>query len=221
MARRFFCVVIVSMLCASPLLANQTDIPENVKLAKINPDDIAYRPKQLDVARKLLIKEKYRYYDVAGQSVAQIRQEMKRNGTKWNDGKVYAALTSWDIRYSYDVTSENGKFLISSTATDVDIVIDMPRWNADPQASRELLGEWERYARVLKEHESGHRDLAVKAAGEINEILAGLGSFGSRAELDREAKKQAQAKLKQMKQLQIDFDEHTNHGIKQGASLAD
>ncbi|OGU00226.1 MAG: hypothetical protein A2079_00385 [Geobacteraceae bacterium GWC2_48_7] len=219
MARKIIFVVIAAMLSASSLLAGQTDIPGNVKLAKINPDDVSYQPKQLDVVRKLLVNEKYKFYDVKGQSAAEIRKEMKLNGTKWNDGKVYAALTSWDIQYHYDVIFENGKYRIKSASTDIDVVINMPRWKPEQQATRELIEEWERYIRVLDEHETGHRDLAVKAAGEINEILAGLGDFSSKAELDREAKKQAQARLKRMKEIQVEYDNHTNHGIKQGAAL--
>lgn len=213
-------MAIAALLNASSLLAGQTDIPGRFTIAKVNPDDVAYQPKPLDVTRKLLVNEKYRFYDVKGQSAAEIRKEMSRNGTKWNDGRTYAALTSWDIRYRYDVISENGMYRISSASTDIDVVINMPRWKPEQQPLKELAEEWERYYRILDEHETGHRDLAVKAAGEINTILAGLGSFHSRAELDREAKKQAQEKLKQMNRIQVEYDEHTNHGIKQGAALA-
>lgn len=219
MAKKIIVAVIAAMLSASSLLAGQADIPGNVKVAKINPEDVSYKSKQEDIVRKLLVNEKYNFYDIKGQSAAEIRREMKQNGTKWNDGKVYAALTSWDIRYNYDVTYENGKYRIKSASTTIDVVISMPRWKPDQQAPRELIEEWERYYRVLDEHEIGHRDLAVRAAGEINEILAGLGNFNSKAELDREAKRQAQARLKRMKEVQVEYDDHTNHGIKQGAAL--
>lgn len=221
MAGRSIVALIGVLLCASPLLAGQTDTAERFQVAKINPDDVAYQQTQPEVVCKLLVNEKHAYYDVKGLSAAQIRREMKLNGAKWNDGKVYAALTSWDIRYRYDVTSENGSYRIKSAYTDVDIVITMPRWEADKQAPAELAAEWARYSRVLARHEAGHKELAVEAAREINGILTGLGSFDSRAELDREARKQAQARLGQMKKMQVDYDEHTNHGIKQGAALAD
>lgn len=219
MAKKIIFVVIAAMLCSSSLQAGQNDTSGSFKVAKVNPDDVAYKPKQLDVIRKLSVNEKYTFYDIKGQTAAEIRKEMRLNGTKWNDGKVYAALTSWNIRYRYEVISENGKYRIKSASTDIDVDISMPRWSPEQQASRELIEEWERYYRVLDEHEIGHRDLAVKAAGEINEILAGLGNFNSKAELDREAKKQAQARLKRMKEIQVEYDDHTNHGIKQGAAL--
>ena len=174
--------------------------------------------KRPEVSCELKVKEKYQYYEIDGMDVGQLRKQMKQNGTKWDDGKIYAALTSWDIRYTYDVFYENGKCSVKAVKTSVDILYQLPRKisTTDPQLT--LL--WDDYVGRLKEHEFGHKDIAVKAAAEINQVLASLEGFSSRSELDNEARRRADEKLRQLKDNQVHYDHETRHGETQGAILA-
>ena len=73
----------------------------------------------------------------------------------------------------------------------------------------------------LKRHEFGHKDIAVKAAAQINEILASLGSFSNQSKLKKEAIRRTEEKFRDMKQVQIQYDQDTRHGETQGAVLRD
>ena len=200
--RRLLRVIFVLLFCASPLLAGESDTSKNLQVAKIITDDNPFQQKRQEVPRKLRINENYSFYDIKGTNVSELKREMRQGGTKWNDGKVYAALTTWDIRYNYDITSEAGKYSIKSVVTDIDVVYHLPnRIAVAAAASGQLSGQWKTYMDRLKEHEFGHKDISVKAATEINEILAGLGSFSSKKELQKEAKRLVEAKLKQLKEL--------------------
>jgi predicted secreted Zn-dependent protease len=206
---RLATVAIILSCYSSTLMAGE---PDNIRARKL-------MQKRPEVSSELKVKEKYQYYDVEGISVAELRSQMKQNGTKWNDGKVYAALTSWDIRYSWDVFYEDGKCFVKSVKTDVEITYALPRripMNQDPT----FTAMWNDYVVRLKEHEFGHKDIAVKTASEINQEIASLEGFESEWDLEREAKRRAGDKLRQLKTLQVVYDDETRHGETQGAILA-
>lgn len=172
-----------------------------------------------EVSCELKVKEKYEYYDIDGSNVRELQKQINQHGTKWNDGRTYAAVTSWDIRYGYDVLYEGGRCSVKSVKTDVDIVYHLPR-KGSSQSGPELTVLWDDYLVHVKRHEFGHKDIAVRTAGEINEMLASLKSFSSQSELEKEAKRLIDEKLRQLKEDQIDYDHETRHGETQGAVLA-
>ncbi|UFS71738.1 DUF922 domain-containing Zn-dependent protease [Geomonas sp. RF6] len=174
--------------------------------------------KKLDVSHELMVKENYQYYDINGSDPDNLLHQMREKGTKWNDGKVYAALTTWDISYHYDVAEDNGKYSLKSIATDVDIVFHLPK-RATPSGTDPIAEMWNKYYENLKIHEFGHKDLAVKAAADINTSLASLGSFDSSKELEERAKSLVHEKLKRLRDVQVDYDDETQHGETQGAIL--
>lgn len=168
---------------------------------------------------ELKVREGYRFYDISGRTVDDLIQDIRLNGTKWNDGKVYSAMTNWDIHYKYEVLCQNGRYSVKSAATRVDILYNMPRLNLTSCAP-ELVGTWSDYLTHLQHHEFGHKDLAVKAASEVNEMFGTLPSFGSEEELAAEIAKRTEDKFRKLKEIQVEYDHDTRHGETQGAVLA-
>ena len=212
-----FLIVTLCLVCATPVLAEER--AGEFKVARYNEE--SQYPNKPEPKPELLLQvdEKYEYYDIDGSSLEELRKKMRSNGTKWNDGKTYAALCTWDIKYRYDVRKQDGLHSIKSATTDVSIVYRFPKWTPPATAPEPVVNSWKRYIDKVHEHEFGHRDLAVKSAEEINEALAAIGSFTSERELNREAKKAVQATLKKLKEVQIAYDDHTRHGETQGAVL--
>jgi predicted secreted Zn-dependent protease len=173
------------------------------------------------VSSELKVKENYQYYDVDGARVCDLEKQINKNGTKWDDGRTYAAVTSWDVNYSYDVAEgSDGTYSVKSVKTKVDIVYHLPRRNC-PTSSPQMTLLWDNYLVNLKHHEYGHKDLTVKIAGELNEALASLQGFSSHEELDREAKRRTDQKLHELKEVQVAYDKDTKHGETQGAILTE
>ena len=210
-------LIVASMLCTSSFAMAGTVNPERpVQVAKL------YDQEPLITLTKepvLNINESYRYYDVKGTSTDEVRKQMRKNGTKWNDGHVYAALTTWNIKYNYGITKRNGAYVVSSVETNIDIKFDLPRWKPGSTPPAHMASQWDNYSERLIEHENGHRDLAVNAAAEVNKVLSTLGSFSSKQELQQEADRRVKAALDQHKKTQVAYDDHTSHGITQGAVL--
>ena len=210
-ARRTLATVLATVvLWSSSLFAAQ--------LPGVEVSSSTVRQSRPDVSCELKVRERYEFYDVVGSTLADLQREIKENGTRWNDGRTYAAVTSWDIRYDYDVVNEGGSCAVRSVKTEVEIVYHLPRMISS--RGLDLTELWDRYMARVKVHEYGHRDLAVKAAGEINEALATLPKFKSERELEKEARRVADEKLERMTRAQVAYDEQTRHGETQGAVLA-
>jgi predicted secreted Zn-dependent protease len=212
-SRYLSAAAVVSILFSSPVLASS----DNSHISTLEMSSSTFQQPSPEVACELNVKEKYQYYDVDGSTVRDLQKQIGENGTKWNDGRTYAAVTSWDIHYNYDVTDKDGKCSIKSVKTDVDIVYHLPRRVS--RKNGELTAKWDDYITHVKKHEYGHKDLAVKAAGEINETLASLPCFSSDAALEQEAKRRINEKMDQLKEVQIGYDHDTRHGETQGAVL--
>ncbi|MHB8122130.1 MAG: DUF922 domain-containing protein [Desulfuromonadaceae bacterium] len=219
---RFRSLFVMLFFCAAAVLADEGNASVIQTAKSSDADNPLLKYKTGEASRNLRIDEKYNFYDIKGSSIAELKQQMKRGGTKWNDGKVYAALTTWDIQYDYEIIEKNGRYSIKSVATDISVVYILPnRVTAATDAPDLHAGEWGKFMDHLKEHEYGHKDISVKTAAEINEALASMGSTSSKADLDKAAKLLVEAKFKQLKKLQIAYDEETQHGITQGAILAE
>lgn len=198
----FALISTVAVLCSAPVWADG-----RVQLDKPG------------VSCELKVRERYQYYDLDGATVCDLQKQIEELGTKWHDGKTYAAVTSWDLHYSYDVVNDKGRSYIKSVTTDVDIVYHLPRMTCTT-SGLDLTQLWDKYLVNLKRHEFGHKDLAVKIAGELNETLVSMPTYASQRELDQEAKRRTDEKLQRLKEVQIEYDHETKHGATQGAVLA-
>lgn len=167
---------------------------------------------------ELKVREGFRYYDISGKNLDDLREQIMLNGTKWTDGKVYSAMTNWDIHYKYEVTRQDGRYSVKSVVTRVDILYQMPRLNQST-CSPDLAGIWSNYFAHLQKHEFGHKDLAVKTASEVNEMFVTLPSFSTEEELAAEITRRTGEKFRRLKEIQDEYDHDTRHGETQGAIL--
>ena len=210
----------IAIFCAAPVLGTEGNGTRSIMLSKYVEHNQFPQAKH-ELPSQVQVKEKFDYYEIDGSTTDELRAQMKRNGTAWNDGKVYAALTTWDIHYHYDITPTNGGYVLSAINTTVDVVIHLPKLVPSAKTPVQLISTWNSYLQHLKTHEFGHRDIAIGIGKDIYQSLAALGSSTSKSELDREAQDLVKAKFKRLKEDQIAYDQETRHGKEQGAVLMD
>ncbi len=189
-------ITAIVILCASPLFAGTRSAP----------------------SCELTAKERYTYYEINGKDLNGLRREMNLRGTVGTDGRVYSALTSWDINFAYDIAHDSGGYRVKTANTTVDIEYRLPRIGA-ACADPELNLVWARYLERLQQHEFGHKNLALQAASEINELLASLPAFPTADALAAEITRITDDKFKVLKEKQVEYDDETRHGETQGAIL--
>jgi predicted secreted Zn-dependent protease len=149
-----------------------------------------------------------RYYAVGGVTEAQIRARLNANAPASPDGFKGDAYTSWRFRWGWPGYGSTTCNLAKATVT-LTIDVHFPRWTHPQAASAEVAADWNRYAKALALHESGH---ANYARARYPFVLRAI-----RRATCRTADAAAQAQLALIRTHDVAYDASTNHGATQGA----
>jgi len=159
----------------------------------------------------------YEYYEIYGETAEALRQAMKVQGIVWKDGNTYDAFTSWNVSWAFERRFGREGCTIESVRTVVKVTQRFPKWKDISYALPDLQDKWNAYIKALKEHEDGHKDIAVQAAREIESSLPNLGASPSCEDLTIRANGLAMEILEKYKNLEEAYDEATRFGETQGA----
>jgi predicted secreted Zn-dependent protease len=164
------------------------------------------------------VRETYDTYNVHGTSIPELRAGLSRNGVRMNNGDIYDALTSWDVKWEYDYDRSHGGCSVDDFRAVVDITIRYPRWVSN-DAPAPLADAWDAYLHSLIQHEQVHRDIAVAAADGLIRAATTLPPAATCADLDRAVEALGRSFMKQLTLDQQAYDAETSHGAMQGAVL--
>jgi predicted secreted Zn-dependent protease len=164
------------------------------------------------------ISESFDYYDIAGMSESELRRQMDVNGNLWNDGKRYAGMTFWNVRWMTYPRMNKDLCSVDKIDAFVDVKFRMPRWSNNSTAPANVQNWWTWYYDGLLKHENGHRDLGVEAARELQRKIAEVQPHKTCKELYETANKVGNKVLEKYKQLERDYDARTKHGLDQEAA---
>jgi predicted secreted Zn-dependent protease len=148
------------------------------------------------------------YYAVGGVTEAQIRARLNANVPASPDGFEGDAYTSWHYRWQWPGYGSSTCDLSRAVVT-LTVDVYFPRWTHPRAASAAVAAAWNRYARALAVHESGH---AGYARARYPFVLRAI----KRATC-RRADAAAQAQLTLIRKHDLAYDASTNHGETQGA----
>jgi predicted secreted Zn-dependent protease len=193
-----------------PVLAEQ----DTVKLASLEKG-VHVKPKGGDLPP--LVSETYEYYEIQGNTARELHVQMSENGSLWKDGRKYASVTSWQFAWNYDHVRTEQHCSADAFTTAVAITFRFPRWQRPSDAPPALVDTWESYVQNLERHETGHRDMAVEAAADLNQAVANLPPAATCVELDRQIKTLCSARIRKLNHDEKAYDVTTDHGMKQGA----
>jgi predicted secreted Zn-dependent protease len=168
-------------------------------------------PTAARAAESLVTTVQNEFYQVAGKSADEVRADMnqKRKGN-------YDAVTSWDIRWSFQARKEATGFNLQDVRVTVKITTLMPSWSGEG-ANRDDLLLWNRYIEALQEHEQEHSDNALKIARDIYEALNSQETKPTLTKAQSEGNNTGYRLLEKLRKLDGDFDSRTSHGATQGA----
>jgi predicted secreted Zn-dependent protease len=167
---------------------------------------------------RVTVNEKYEYYEITGSTESELRQQMGQKGIKWDDGKTYDALTTWNVTWQYDYDCELSGCTAEDFKATVNIVFRYPQWVRDEAGAPEpLMAKWENYMNNLIVHEVGHRNMAVDAVAQMAAAVTELPGTPSRSELDRAVEALTRERMAKMNSEQRTYDDTTIHGTTQGA----
>jgi predicted secreted Zn-dependent protease len=157
-----------------------------------------------------------RWYDVTGGTAGELRAQLDLHSPEDAAGVHHDAYTEWYVTWHFPLVMSESGCSTGPVATTLRVKVSFPRWQAAPGVDQLLLEQWERYLQALFEHESGHRDTALRAAHEISEVLGAFEQLPSCPEAETVASA-AHAVLEKYRKADLDYDVETRHGETQGA----
>jgi predicted secreted Zn-dependent protease len=161
--------------------------------------------------------ERTKVYEVAGSSIAQLRESLNRQRPVGPDGLPHDAITMWHIRWRYATGGPRLGCAVTSFEVFLETVTTMPKWVDEAEAPSSVVERWRTYYAALLVHEEGHKAIATAAAAAIRRAGAAVSPESSCAELARVIDEAATRVLDEYRQKERRYDAETSHGRTQGA----
>jgi predicted secreted Zn-dependent protease len=149
------------------------------------------------------------YYDVSGNSVAEIRAAINRVRPRDpNDGVAVDALNRWYISWRWPGDGRGG-CLLARTELRFSATLRMPRLFNTQRTPRAVVARWQAYMEALVRHEAGHIRHAYDNMGSVLRAI--------RASSCASANEAGRAAVRMLAQWDVTYDRQTRHGLTQGA----
>ena len=108
-------------------------------------------------------------YELRGLSREAIHDDLHRVGKKDGDGVIEGEVgdeMSWKLKFA----AEGNSCRVTSDVVTLKLSVTMPVWVDEARADEAVRTVWNTYYRDLKDHEDGHKAIAVDAAEQIDKI---------------------------------------------------
>ena len=170
---------------------------------------------------KLTAKRDVQYYDIRGRTPNDLRKAMDAQGPMNPVGKKrFDARADWTLQWTYKwdgkLAKQAGLYRLSEWTVDVKSTIILPRWVELDEANPLEQRRWQVYSARLKLHENGHAKLAERAGDAVNRAFANIKVYPSSKKLKEAVRLKAQEILKLHRAMELEYDQKTDHGKKQG-----
>lgn len=186
-------------------------------------------------------------YDVAGCQLSEVWADIEDKGPRDSDG-VHAgeAETKLSISTMPDIKCQEVEMrgcepdnvgyecrAVLDVTYALKTTITLPNWTGADDACAEAKAEWDRFLEKLTEHEKGHDTRVQKALDDAkpkthfesdafrdcDQAKAREQAAAAQAALDKELETELKRLADVMEKANKDYDDETNHGATQGATL--
>ena len=164
------------------------------------------------------IDVKIKYYEVEGDSVEDLKNELKVKTPIRNNGKPFDANTTWYVKWNTQWGMKGMSCGIISVTTRVSIIFTLPKWANYKEHSGKEREKWDRLFKRLVDHENGHKDIAVGSAKELEKSILAMESRKNCDDLKRDANRLGETIIEKYQGFTEQYDLQTDHGRKQNAS---
>ena len=163
----------------------------------------------------MVVRSDEEHYTIFGSTAAELRRAMREAGPAEN-GRRWDGYTSWNLRWRFRYGMRTGFCRITKVTVEYEPRIVLPRWNAPADAPAMLRAQWNEFARALRTHEEGHRNIGAEAARQILRRIGDV-TLPSCTHMAAEANRVGHRTLDEFRARQRQYDEETGHGRTQGA----
>lgn len=168
---------------------------------------------------ELKVTRRNETYLVNGSTVAELSRSMREHAAAtWPDPQaVGMTVATIPVAGRCQEYSDGGG--LRDGTISLSLVVHLPDWQERDRAPAALRRSWDRFLAALTAHEEGHVAIAIQHATALRNELAALTPEPSCQELTAKFQDRANRAQERMDQAQSEYDERTQHGIKQGCVL--
>lgn len=159
----------------------------------------------------------YLYYKVKGATANELRDQMDQLGPVDRFGHRHDMYTDWEVNWAYPYAQNEAGCTTGPIQMSTTITFTFPSWEPPPDASVELVDQWNSYLDLGQVHEDGHKEIALEAGREILLALQAVPVHASCDRLEQTVDQKGQELLEQFRRKEIEYDQTTDHGATQGA----
>lgn len=170
-------------------------------------------------AAEPVVREHYNYYPVDPESPQDILPALQAASPIEQDGEVFFGFTDTRVSWQFWWQQEHGRCWVDRVTTVVDVTYTLPELDKSTSNTR-INAIWRQWYPRLVLHETGHRDLAIDTAVDIENAILAMAANSSCEQLERDVNRIATEYIAKLQQLDKQYDETTRHGKTQGAQLS-
>lgn len=89
--------------------------------------------------------------------------------------EIVIGLTEWRLRQRYQYQAALFRCEVADHVVVLDVVIHLPHWKDKWKAPAHLQSSWDKYVRMVSDHEDIHKAYAIRTAERIDEEVSALG----------------------------------------------
>ena len=156
------------------------------------------------------------FYRVDGDTATDIWADIESKTPVKHDGRWHVAYTKWNVNWRFWWLENTDGCEITRINTTLDVVYTLPKLTHISSLPDALSRQWNDYYTALYEHERGHKDIGVKAAIEIEEIISAMAPKATCPQLEQAANDLARNVIQKYSRIEKDYDRRTNHGLNTG-----
>ena len=167
---------------------------------------------------EIKVTARVKYYVIYPQSPHDLRRALEKASPVLFEGKTYFGYTDSRIGWYLHWYASQQDCRPTGADITVEITTTLPKLSASV-TDKETSANFNRFLQALMRHESGHRDIAMDAARQIEHDLTQLMPRAKCADLAREAELMVQTILDAHDRIGREYDERTRYGATQGALI--
>jgi predicted secreted Zn-dependent protease len=175
-----------------------------------------FAPPPAVVVPDTVIVESASHYDIKATDEPGIVKELNEKGPKGS----YWAYTNGGVSSWWDTRQIGSTCVLVNPGVRVNINILYPAWTPPKGVKPEVIAKWNAMYAALVHHEGEHAQLARNQGNAFTAILREHSSDSSCKRLETYLKKQSDDLQRKREAADLQLDERTGHGSKEGVAIS-
>lgn len=164
------------------------------------------------------LQTNFNYY-IYPTSLANLEKELINKSPIKENKITFLGKTDWRVTWQYSWAIQNKRCRVTSVKTNVDVVFTAPAIPTNFVPPLEVKTAFSKFYSVLMTHENNHLTSGLNAAREIESSFYNIASSDNCVHIKSDTDELGKKIIEKYNRRDIDYDNATNHGETEGASI--